>query len=112
MEPPAHVHLRGGKTISPMAFTAFRQVAKRTSCYLELFEMGQQETARWHREASSDPTGVHEITVLVISDQDRIHDPIIWNVASDDELKTAIGPPFEPVVAPLAGAVWSGLGPK
>src|SRR5690349_19306654 len=94
MEPAAHIHLRGGKTISPVAFTAFRQVTKEASRYLKLFEMRQQDTTGSHSEASSDPTGVHEMAFLIISDQDRIHDPIIWNVASDDELLTAIGPPF------------------
>jgi hypothetical protein len=77
-----------------VAFTAFRQVTKEASRYLKLFEMRQQHTTGSHSEASSDPTGVHEMAFLIISDQYRIHDPIIWNVASDDELLTAIGPPF------------------
>ena len=55
MEPAADVHLGGGKTISPMAFTAFRQIAKRAVRSLELFEIRQQDTAGWHREASADP---------------------------------------------------------
>jgi hypothetical protein len=90
-----------------VAFTAFRQVTKEASRYLKLFEMRQQHTTGSHSEASSDPTGVHEMAFLIISDQYRIHDPIIWNVASDDELLTAIGPPFLPVPAPLPGAVWT-----
>jgi hypothetical protein len=86
-------------------FTGFRQVNKRASRNLQLFDLRQQNPAGRCCEPGSHPAGIDEVPTLVISDKDGIHEVSAWNVASDDELLSAISPPLQPVAGALTGTI-------
>ena len=50
---------------------------------------------------------IEEVTILVVSDKDRVHYVIVGNIPSDDEFLSAIRPPLQPVTAALAGAIYA-----
>jgi hypothetical protein len=67
--------------------------------------MREQDPAGRCYQPCLHPAGIDEVLILVVSDEYEIHEVLAWNVAPDDELLSAIGPPLQPVAGALAGTI-------
>lgn len=107
MEPSATDHLFCRKPFSPATLATVWKVDEWASRRLKLVEKWQQRTLELVRYSGANAGGIHELTPLVVPDQERIDYGTIRHIAADDEVLAAIGAPLEPVPASFPRSVWA-----
>ena len=70
IQPTAWRHSRGRETLAPAPFAAIRQVYERAAWDLEPLEVMRQDPAELSWDTRPDARRVHQITPLVIPDQE------------------------------------------